>query len=89
MKHYVVMSKSYDVNEAADAVMTDANVIAVKHDKDEAMHCIDALKQEYLDDDYVVYNSDFHEEDGGVIIQPNDEDPGYYIFIYIEEINDN
>lgn len=86
MEHYVVVSKSFSVNDAGDGIMDDVNVLAVKHSEEDARIFINTLRQEYENDDYRVDDDDNQAEDGSTLVMPNEEDPGYYIHIYFEII---
>ena len=84
MEHYIVIAKSYNINQAGDATMDAADVLAVKHTEVEARNFIEALQKEYEQDDYRVDNEESQSTDGSILVMPNDQDPGYYIHIYFE-----
>ena len=86
MKHYVVVAKCYEINEAGEETLEDVNILMVEHSKDDALVDIENLKKDYIDEDYCVQNEDFHNEDGGVLVMPNEENPGFYIHLCIEEV---
>ena len=87
MQHYVVVAKCYEINEAGDETLEDVNILMVEHSKDDALADIENLKKEYIDEDYCIRDEDFHNEDGGVLVIPNEENPGFYIHLYLEEVN--
>ena len=86
MEHYIVMSKSFSVDEAGDAKLDAVDVLAVKHNEVEARTFIDNLKKEYVDDEYRVDDDNCQSTDGSILVMPDMEDPGYYIHIYFEII---
>ena len=86
MKHYIIMIKSYNIDEAGDDILEDAAVSAVKHTHEEAMAGVKHIADEYAEDGYVVQEDDVHETDG-VLIAPNVDMPSYYINVYVQEIN--
>jgi hypothetical protein len=60
MKHYVVVSKAYTINEAGDEILDDVNILMVEHSKEDAFDDIERIKKNYIDEDYHVENEDFH-----------------------------
>ena len=54
MKHYIIMIKSYNIDEAGDDILEDAAVGAVKHTHEEAMAGVKHIADEYAEDGYVV-----------------------------------
>lgn len=88
MKHYVVLAKCYSINEAGDEILDDVNVLDVEHSVGAALDTIDAVKSEYEDEEYNVEDSETIDDNGGIIITPKDENPGFYINVFYEEIDD-
>lgn len=86
MKHYVVVAKCYEINEAGDEILEDVNILMVEHSKEDAWADIENLKKDYINENYCVQNKNFHNEDSGVLVMPNEENPGFYIQLYIEEV---
>lgn len=88
MNHYVVIAKCYSINEAGDELLDDVNILDVEHSVDAALDTINAVRSEYEEEEYNVENSETIDENGGIIITLKDENPGFYINVFYEEIAD-
>lgn len=87
MKHYVVLAKSYTINEAGDETLDDVNLLTVEHFKGDALDTIASVRQEYINDDYVIENAEDNDENGGIIVTTGEDTVDFYIHIYYEEVD--
>ena len=87
MKHYVVLAKCYNVNEAGDEKLDEVNILMVEHSREEAIKDIMSIREEYIDDDYIVGMADDYKDNGGIIVTNGEETVSFYIHIYYEEVD--
>lgn len=88
MQYYLIMTKSYNINEAGDEVLEDAGVLAVKTSLKAATEKIEELRESYKTDEFIVEDTETSKEDHGIIITTSDDNPGFYICIYVEVLDD-
>lgn len=89
MAHFIIMAKSFNINEAGDECLEDATVLAVKPTLESAMKKIDEIGESYTTDEFFVEDSETVEEDYGIVITSSKEDPSFKICIYVEVIEDD
>jgi hypothetical protein len=83
------MSKSFNINEAGDEILENANVLAVKTSFDEAKEKIEEVRESYITDEFVVENSEDFKNDCGIVVTLGEDNPSFKIEIYVEVLEDN
>ena len=86
MTHYVILAKYIEVDQSGCETLKDMTVLSVEHSKDEAIAKIQEVEKAYKDNDDIVINSETNSINGGIEIIPEQENPSYYINIYMEEV---
>ena len=86
MVHYIILAKYIEVDQSGCETLKDVTILSVEHSKNEALAKIQEVKEAYKDNDDIVIDSETNSINGGIEIIPEQENPSYYINIYMEEV---